>query len=310
MLLAGPLYKFAIFVHFCTPGNKWPIRDTIRRTMLRASPGDFARCAAEWLISIFRNGKPIERLGRKTIGPSRYAGQPATVSPARAGTCIERWVMNRQLPSRAVPHPLMPSWPRCLFRHIVSALALVPFLAGADDGFGAHAFEQAASSLKGTHLIELRQGSDLSRKASDLQFGGYESAQGQWIAMRPFYRTKWTDARISWMTAISPSAGLIWGLSTGERAEKYTIAPSMKLGFVLTSEPRGNAFFSLRATTVVGGQLRERPCSADYGAIGGVQAVNCRLAASTMAPAETLKYLLQERPRGRNSVTLEYKLLF
>ena len=84
----------------------------------------------------------------------------------------------------------------------------------------------------------------------------------------------------------------------------------MKLGFVLTSEPSRNAVFSLKATTVVGGDLRERPCSADYGAIGGEQAVNCRLAASTLAPADTLQYLLQERPRGRNSVTLEYKLFF
>lgn len=197
-----------------------------------------------------------------------------------------------------------------LNRRILAALAIAPSLAWAGGGFGEHAANNADSVLQGTHLIDIRQGSDLSRKASDLQFGGYESAQGQWIGMQRWYHSKWTDSRITWMTAMSPNVGLVWGLGTGERAEKYTIAPSVKLGFVVTAEPSKNSQFSFKASTILGGQLRERPCTADYGAIGGVQAVNCRFAASTMAPADTLRYLLHERPRDRHSLMLEYKLSF
>jgi len=52
-------------------------------------------------------------------------------------------------------------------------------------------------------------------------------------------------------------------------------------------------------TTRIGGHLRERACTADYGEIGGVQRVNCRLAATPLEPRETLQYLWDERPGDR-----------
>ena len=55
---------------------------------------------------------------------------------------------------------------------------------------------------------------------------------------------------------------------------------------------------------MLGGTLHEKSCSADYGQIGGVQEVNCRLAASTLPPAETLRYLLNEKPYNHNQVSL------
>ncbi len=36
---------------------------------------------------------------------------------------------------------------------------------------------------------------------------------------------------------------------------------------------------------------------ADYGDIGGVQRVNCRLAATELEPKETLKYLLMKETK-------------
>ena len=52
-----------------------------------------------------------------------------------------------------------------------------------------------------------------------------------------------------------------------------------------------------------------RPCTADYGAIGGVQAVNCRLAASQLDPAETLRHLEQERDRSPSSPSEEVRYI-
>jgi hypothetical protein len=42
--------------------------------------------------------------------------------------------------------------------------------------------------------------------------------------------------------------------------------------------------------------MEEKTCVADYGDIGGIQAVNCRLAATALEPAETLQYLYNEKP--------------
>ena len=161
-----------------------------------------------------------------------------------------------------------------------------------------------------THLIELKQGSELSRKVSSLQTGGFESAQGAWVSMQPWYGSRWTDSTIAWMTQLNPGLGVIWGLGTGERGDKYRIDPSLKVGFIVQTEPRKQHYLSFKATARLGGRLREKPCTADYGEIGGVQQVNCRLAASTLAPSETLNYLLNERPQDRMTWMLQYKFFF
>ncbi|MFO1193041.1 MAG: hypothetical protein U1F00_12875 [Rhodoferax sp.] len=187
---------------------------------------------------------------------------------------------------------------------------LAAHAAWAGDSFAMQAAGAFDTALPRTHLIELQQGSDLSRKASALAYGGYETAQGQWVDMQRWYGRTWTDTHVAWMTQVSPQWGLIWGFGTGERADKYTIAPSVKLGLAFAAEPRRNHFLSFRATATLGGALKERACTADYGAIGGVQAVNCRMAASTLAPADTLRYLLNERPRNRNTLFVEYRHAF
>ena len=91
---------------------------------------------------------------------------------------------------------------------------------------------------------------------------------------------------------------------------KYTIAPSLKLGLVAQIQPASNMVVSFRATTILGGSLNEKSCTADYGDIGGVQRVNCRLAASTLAPQDTLNYLVRQRPLYRNEVSVNFKWKF
>jgi hypothetical protein len=167
-----------------------------------------------------------------------------------------------------------------------------------------------ASLLRSTHLIEVKQGSDLSRKVAGVQGSGFETSQGSWVSMQPWYSSRWSDSSIAWLTQLNPGLGVIWGLGTGERGEKYRIDPSLKLGFITQTELRKNAYLSFKATAVLGGRLRERACVADYGEIGGVQAVNCRLAASTLPPAETLKYLFNERPTDRLTLSLQFKVFF
>ena len=68
----------------------------------------------------------------------------------------------------------------------------------------------------------------------------------------------------------------------------------------------------LSALTVRGiawGDLNEQPCEGDYGDIGGVQTVNCRLAATFLAPEETLQYLAHAEP-NRLHISLSYSASF
>lgn len=154
----------------------------------------------------------------------------------------------------------------------------------------------SASFIESTYLIDLHQGSFLSDKASRLRSGGYDLSDGRYQSFNKWYRTKWKDVSAAWMTQVTPDFGVIYGFSSGERGEKYTIQPSLKLGFVAHKLVSEHTHFTLRATTMVGGRLREKSCVADYGDIGGVQAVNCRLAATLLPPAETLGYLMDEDP--------------
>lgn len=161
-----------------------------------------------------------------------------------------------------------------------------------------------------TYLVEIAQGSELSRMASRYRAGGFESAGGQWVSFDKWYRPKWADARVTWMTQVSPEFGMLWGLSTGEQAEKYSISPSLKLGIVYQTKVGLNASFSVRATSVLGGRMKEKTCTANYGDIGGIEQVNCRLAASEMTPADTLKHLTNTLPPNRHNVWVRYVISF
>ncbi len=161
-----------------------------------------------------------------------------------------------------------------------------------------------------THLVEIAQDSELSTLASSYRRGGFGSAAGQWVSFDKWYRSKWTDTRVTWMTRVSPEFGMLWGFSTGEQAEKYSISPSLKLGAVYQTKVGSNASFTVRATSVIGGRMNEKTCTADYGDIGGIEQVNCRLAASQMPPAETLKQLTNALPPNRHNVWVRYALTF
>ena len=161
-----------------------------------------------------------------------------------------------------------------------------------------------------THWVEFTQGSELSKLVAGFRSGGFESAGGQWVGFDKWYRPKMVDTRLTWMTQLSPEFGVLWGASTGERAEKYTIAPSLKLGFVYQIKAGPRSHLSIRATSVIGGRLQERACTADYGEIGGVQQVHCRLAATELAPDQTLKYLINALPPDRHQAQIRYTYLF
>ena len=169
----------------------------------------------------------------------------------------------------------------------------------------------AMSSPPGaTHLIELTQGSVLSSQVSAFRGLSFETAAGQTIRFASWYRPRWTDLRLSWMSEVNRHWGVIWGISTGERGQKYAIDPSLKLGLVYQQPLSQRDSLSWRATTVLGGRLREKPCSADYGDIGGVQQVNCRLAATELTPEATLRQLLNQAPPTRFELNVKFTHLF
>jgi hypothetical protein len=174
---------------------------------------------------------------------------------------------------------------------------------------------QAANSLLNiseiwgsTHLIEIAHDTPLSLKTRNLRIGGFETSGGDQVSFRKWYSADLLETRLSWMTQATDNFGVIWGLSTGEKAEKYEIEPGLRLGFVYQAQPSKHTNFSVTGSTIVGGRLQEKPCVANYGAIGGVQTVNCRLAASVLPPSETLQYLLNEKPDSY--IKIRYQKLF
>lgn len=156
----------------------------------------------------------------------------------------------------------------------------------------------------GTQLIEFNAQTPLSELAQAYRVGGYEAAGGHWIGHDAWYRADVPDVRISWMTPITAQWGLIWGLNTGEQGPKYTITPGLRLGVANETRLSPHWRFSMRAMWSVGSRFKEKPCTADYGDIGGVQAVNCRLAAGLLSPAETLQYLTHAVPHDHRSIWL------
>ena len=160
--------------------------------------------------------------------------------------------------------------------------------------------------IDATHLIDFKQGSELSGKVSDSSAGGFETAQGNFVSFKQWYQTNWTDTKTVWMTEINPNLGVIWGFSTGEKAEKYEISRSVTIGFAYSTQIDKTSFLSIRGTTILGGNLREKTCTADYGDIGGIQEVNCRLAASPLPPSETLIHLFNDKPLNKDLFFIRY----
>ena len=157
-----------------------------------------------------------------------------------------------------------------------------------------------------TSLIEIKHGSELTNKMSAYRMGGYELSNGAPLQFKNWYTPTFTDTRLTYMTQVHKKVGVIWGFSTGENAQKYTVDPSIKLGLVFRHELDKTSSLSLRGTTILAGRLRESACTANYGDIGGVQQVNCRMASSPMQPSQTLQYLYNEKPYNYNTLWLQY----
>jgi hypothetical protein len=164
------------------------------------------------------------------------------------------------------------------------------------------------SFASATYLIDVNQESHLNNKARALRDGGFETAVGDRIDFYKWYSPDLNEIHITWLTQLSKSFGVIWGIGTGEKADKYTIDPSLKIGFVYQVEFHKNNYFTLSGTGSVGGNFREHTCMADYGDIGGVREVNCRLAATEMPPEMTLNFLESGIPDAR--VQVSYKIVF
>ncbi len=159
-----------------------------------------------------------------------------------------------------------------------------------------------------TSLVDIHQGSPLSDRARSLGDGGYELQNGSWVSFNRWYHANWVDMHVDLLTQVTEDTGILWGFGTGEQGEKYRIEPSLKLGFITQMHPNLKSTLSLSLTSTFGGSLQEKPCQADYGDFG-TYSVNCRLAASQMAPEETLKYLVNAKPESLH-LWLNYRVSF
>ena len=163
--------------------------------------------------------------------------------------------------------------------------------------------------LEEMELVDVGVG-DLSSLADRFsrQTGGL--SDGSRYSFSRYYNSEIKDWRFTMLSPVNSNFGILWGFGTGEGGAKYHIEPSLKFGF-LAIEPIGdNGLLSLSVTTVMGGYFREDSCTADYGAIGGIQEVNCRMADSVMPPSETLDYLINKPPSDQLNVSLRYQIRF
>lgn len=165
----------------------------------------------------------------------------------------------------------------------------------------------ACVTAQTTHLLDLYQGSARSDLVRSLSAGGYELADGEAITFDEWYSPVFLDLTLLLFTEVSDIFGITWGISSGESGAKYRIDPALHLGMTWQTQLSDAAVLSASFQAVIGGRLRERSCTADYGPLG-VSEVNCRLAASLMPPKETLDYLLDVQ--GWEESRLSVRLMF
>jgi hypothetical protein len=167
----------------------------------------------------------------------------------------------------------------------------------------------AQAFLEDMELVSVRI-SKISSHPTSFRSGTGGLSDGSRYSFDRYYSSDFKDLRVTMLSQINSDFGVIWGFGTGERGEKYHIEPSLKIGFLQTVPVGDNGLLSLSVTTVLAGYFREEACTANYGAIGGIQTVNCRMADSILPPSETLKYLANEPPSDQVSVSLRYQLRF
>lgn len=169
---------------------------------------------------------------------------------------------------------------------------------------------RALNWLEETTLIDVAVGSFRSDTARALGRGGYELADGRYRDFSDWYEPDLREINLLFVTPLADDLGLLWGFGTGERGEKYRIAPALRLGVALRRPVGRKGSLVATVVGVAGGDLDERPCTADYGAIGGVQQVNCRLAAGLLPPAETLRFLARVDGSVETVATLRLEFRF
>ena len=164
--------------------------------------------------------------------------------------------------------------------------------------------------MEDTHLLDLRTGTPLSAGLTSYQNRGYELSDGSWLTFGDWYRPDWPEIQIKFLTMVRRDIGFVWGFGTGESGGQYEIDPSLHLGLIVERELTEAETLSFSVTGIIGGHLSEDACTAGYGSLGGTQRVNCRLAATTMRPADTLNYLFDESPPDRIRVSVRYEFRF
>jgi hypothetical protein len=182
-------------------------------------------------------------------------------------------------------------------------------------GAGAAAADQAQ---RAPYLVALGQTRVLGLSLETMNSGivrdaarqGFELSGGGMVDLARWYSPTRPNLTAIFATDLGPDLALIWGGSTGESGAKYSLGPSRVLGLAI-HRPLGRAAqLDLELVGYFGGALSESACLGDYGAIGGTQYVNCRLAASYLPPAETLPLLWNFPPTTEVTLKVTYRLQF
>lgn len=177
----------------------------------------------------------------------------------------------------------------------------------------AHAFQALTVAEPGasTRLFDVTVRSELSQKVRGFRDQSYELSAGGLAPLEDWYRPRsLPDTVFRFLTPFGPDNGLVWGFGTGERGQKYRIAPSLHLGWAHQTWITPRTRWGFQVSAQIGGRLRERTCTADYGEIGGLAAVNCRLAATEMPPEQTLALLANTGPERRLRLHLSFSHAF
>ncbi len=169
----------------------------------------------------------------------------------------------------------------------------------------------AQTFFEDMQLVNIEVGG-LSSIARSMQNGSGGLSNGSRYSFDRYYRSDIPipDLRFTMLSPITSDFGIIWGFGTGESGDKYRIDPSLQVGFLYIQPLRDNEWLSLSVTTRLWGYFSEKSCTANYGAVGGIQTVNCRMADSLMAPSETLEYLEDRAPEDQFTLSLRYQLRF
>lgn len=195
-----------------------------------------------------------------------------------------------------------------LHRRLLPALLAACAWAGGAQAFEALAAPDAASA---TRLVDVTARSGLSMKVRGFRDQPYELSNGAAAPLERWYRPRTLpDTVFRFLTPAGRDNGLIWGFGTGERGQKYRIDPSIHLGWAHQTWLSPRTRLGVEVSAQLGGRLHERTCTADYGDIGGVREVNCRLAATELPPEQTLALLANTGPERRVRLHLSFSHLF